>query len=95
MRLKGSERRVLPTLHKVAETPTFLFSLTSFQSHIVSNYAPREFFYFLAMPGVACRILVSQPGIKPRPPTMEAQSPSHLHQLNPIRDHFSVYGLDL
>ena len=27
VRLKGTERRALPTLHKVAETPAFLFSL--------------------------------------------------------------------
>ena len=34
-------------------------------------------FYFLAVPHVACGILVTQPGIEPVPTAMEAQRPNH------------------
>ena len=48
---------------------TLTTSLTNLTLPTVSFY-----FFFLAMPRLACGILVSWPGIKPTPPAVEAQS---------------------
>ena len=47
------------------------FLLWSYTKHSMA------FFFFFCLRPAACRILVPQPGIKPMPPAMEAQSLNH------------------
>ena len=40
-------------------------------------FYPFFFFFFFDRSQVACRIVVLQLGIEPKPPALEAQSPNH------------------
>ena len=79
-------------LHNI---PSLISSSPGFKHHLKVDAPRLFFFFFLAAPLLAYRILVSQPGIEPMAPAVEVQNLNHWATRNvPRATKISILGLD-